>query len=286
MSSLDETLSAIGYAKVIVRLKPAATASAVAGAVVPTAGGGSRLDHKAIEGALEKYFMAPDAAQSQSLAASATRSASKKFRRSESLQSRRVRVYPNLGLALGNVEAGQAAALANDERVDRVEKAPELSLIRPVATRPAKRAVAPTWGITRIKADRLWTAGFTGKDVVVGHLDTGVDGSHPALQGAISAFAEFDMAGDQVTGAKAHDSDVHGTHTAGTIAGRSGAKGPFGVAPGAKLASAMVIEGGQVIDRILAGMDWIVGQHVRILSMSLGLRGFTPAFQVGRRLVH
>ena len=51
------------------------------------------------------------------------------------------------------------------------------------------------------------------------------------------------------------------------------------MAPEAKLASAMVIEGGQVIDRILGGMDWIIGQNVRIMSMSLGLRGFNPAFQ-------
>ena len=46
----------------------------------------------------------------------------------------------------------------------------------------------------------------------------------------------------------------------------------FGVAPGAMLASAIVIEGGEVVARILAGMDWAVGLGVRILSMSLGLR--------------
>ena len=52
----------------------------------------------------------------------------------------------------------------------------------------------------------------------------------------------------------------------------------FGVAPGAQLASAMVIEGGDVIARILGGMDWIVGEGARILSMSLGLRGFHAEF--------
>ena len=51
------------------------------------------------------------------------------------------------------------------------------------------------------------------------------------------------------------------------------------MAPGAKLVSGMVIEGGQVIDRILAGMDWVIESGGRILSMSLGLRGFTPAFE-------
>jgi subtilisin len=115
--------------------------------------------------------------------------------------------------------------------------------------------------------------------VVVGHLDTGIDGSHPALQNAIADFAEFDMAGNQVPGARAHDSDEHGTHTAGTIVGRATTRGTFGVAPEAQLASALVIEGGQVIDRVIAGMEWIVGKNVRIMSMSLGLRGFTPAFQ-------
>ncbi|WP_416366230.1 S8 family serine peptidase [Sphingomonas aerolata] len=37
--------------------------------------------------------------------------------------------------------------------------------------------------------------------------------------------------------------DDHGTHTAGTIVGRPGQRGAFGMAPEAKLASAMVIEG-------------------------------------------
>jgi subtilisin len=99
------------------------------------------------------------------------------------------------------------------------------------------------------------------------------------LTGAIKSFAEFDMAGDRVPNAQPSDSDEHGTHTAGTIVGRTVSKGAFGMAPEAQLASAMVIEGGQVIDRILGGMDWVIGEGARIMSMSLGLRGFTPAFQ-------
>jgi subtilisin family serine protease len=52
------------------------------------------------------------------------------------------------------------------------------------------------------------------------------------------------------------------------------------------LASAAVIEGGQVVARVLGGMDWCVGQGVRVLSMSLGLRGsvndFLPLTQILR----
>ena len=265
-SSLEDTVNAIGYAKVIVALK---AAPAAAGAV-------SKHD---AEGAIESHFIIPSGAQAESLATSARMFASRSFKRAEPAASRRVRVYQNLGLAIGYVNGAGLAALEADPQVGKVVKAPELSLIKPVEAQLAKLTTGNSWGIKRLKADQLWAAGFTGKGVLVGHLDTGVDATHPVLNGAIGSFAEFDMAGDKVIGAKPSDSGEHGTHTAGTIVGRSGLKGAFGVAPDAKLASAMVIEGGQVIDRILAGMDWVIGEGVRVMSMSLGLQGYTPAFQ-------
>jgi subtilisin len=258
--SLEETLAGVGYAKVIVALKPTLAASSS-------------------KAALEQHFMIPSEPQMESLMAVAARSASKRSGHPRPLEEHKMRVYPHLGLALGFVDRSGANALAASNQVEQVVEAPELSLIRPFARRSARLAAAPTWGIKRLKVDKLWAQGIKGKGVIVGHLDTGIDGTHPALKDAIAAFAEFDLAGDQVPGARPTDSGEHGTHTAGTIVGRSVPKGAFGVAPEAKVASAMVIEGGQVIDRILAGMDWVIGEGAQILSMSLGLRGFTPAFQ-------
>jgi subtilisin len=40
----------------------------------------------------------------------------------------------------------------------------------------------------------------------------------------------------------------------------------------------MVIEGGQVVARVLGGMDWVVARGARILSMSLGLAGWWTDF--------
>jgi subtilisin len=263
-ASLDETVNAIGYAKVIVALNASPTAAA---AVSET---GSKI---------EDHFIIPDQAQAEGLALSARLTASRSFRRAASPASRRVRVYRHLGLAIGYVDARGLVSLAADPQIGTVEKAPELSLIRPVEAQPAKSAAGTSWGVLRLKADRLWQAGFTGKGILVGHLDTGIDASHPSLAGAIGSFAEFDKAGDKVPNAQPSDSAEHGTHTAGTIVGRGGSKGAFGMAPEAKLVSAMVIEGGQVIDRILSGMDWMIGEGVRIMSMSMGLRGYSPAFQ-------
>jgi len=188
-------------------------------------------------------------------------------------------LYPKLGIAVGLVNRTAADALRENPGVESVAVAPLPRLIRPVraATAVPKRT---TWGLSKLNIPQLWDRGLTGTGVLVGHLDTGVDGRHPALAGAIGSFAEFDMAGKKVAGAIAHDSGQHGTHTAGTIVGRTVDGKSFGVAPGAQLASGLVIEGGDVISRILSGMEWIVGLNVRILSMSLGLPGYTPAFKV------
>ena len=266
---LDASLNDIGYAKVLVALKPQMALAQPAAA----------------EAELDAHFVVPDQTQVARLAAVADRAASRKFKRPEALTQRRVRVYPHLGLALGYVDRRGSASLAADNRVDTVVPAPEMRLIRPVSVHAPSRVTAdPTWGLTRLKVPQLWAAGFTGEGVLVGHLDTGIDGRHPALRDAIDEFAEFDWAGERVPGAKPWDSDqvtpAHGTHTAGTIAGRPTTKRNVGVAPGAKLASGLVIEGGQVIDRVLAGMEWVLSKGARILSMSLGLPGYTTAFQV------
>jgi subtilisin len=177
------------------------------------------------------------------------------------------------------VDSQGAAALRNDSRVKSVQLAPEISLIRPIAEVAASAPREITWGIRRMRVPELWAAGITGKGALIGHLDTGVDASHPTLEGALAAFAEFDLAANEVPRAKPRDSETHGTHTAATIVGRPVSRGAVGVAPQARLASAMVIEHGDVIGRIIAGLEWAVSKEVRVVSASLGLRGFNPAFQ-------
>jgi subtilisin len=193
------------------------------------------------------------------------------------------RLFPNLGVVLGTVnDEGFKALRAGSGRglVTSVHAAPALRLIRPVRSTALQ---APpqglTWGLRALEVDKLWAQGITGKGVVVAHLDTGVDGTHPALQGAIGHFAQFDYLGHPVSPAPApFDSDQHGTHTAGTIAGRHDNGRDIGVAPDALIASALVIEGGNAIARVLAGLEWALDQQVKVLSMSLGFPGWEPSF--------
>ncbi len=192
-----------------------------------------------------------------------------------------MRYFPNLGVALGTVDrVGLKALRADKENVARVVGTPPLRLIRPRNVAAAELNTEYTWGLDALGIREVWDAGYTGKGVLVGHLDTGIDGGHPAFaNNAIYSFAEFDLLGRKVNNPpKPYDSDDHGTHTAATIVGRAVGGQHFGVAPGARIASALVIEGGNAVARVLGGMDWAVGEGVRILSMSLGFPGWWTDF--------
>jgi len=191
----------------------------------------------------------------------------------------RVRIYPNLGAMFGTVRPEGLHALRRDGAVAAVTGAPHFTLIKPHVAVDATPHTDIGWGIEALGVAALWKAGLAGNGVVVAHLDTGADGRHPALRGAFASFAEFDPLGAEVKPAPApHDTGEHGTHTAATVAGRGVRGFSMGVAPGAKLASAIVIEGGNVVARVLAGLDWALGRQAKVLTMSLGLPGWWDDF--------
>jgi len=153
-----------------------------------------------------------------------------------------------------------------------------------------------TWGLAKIEAARVWNElGFTGQGVRVAVLDTGVDISHPDLAGKLHSdnpgdptypggWAEFDGDGRPVAGSQPHDSDQHGTHVSGTVAGGSASGTQIGVAPGATLMGGLVLPGGGgSFAQVVAGMQWAVqptdgngnpaGQPAHIASVSFGAEG-------------
>jgi uncharacterized repeat protein (TIGR01451 family) len=97
------------------------------------------------------------------------------------------------------------------------------------------------WNITKINADDVWAAGYTGQNVVIGGADTGYDWDHPALinqyRGWDGATADHDYNWHDATGDSPNtpvDPYWHGTHTMGTMVGDDGSSNQIGVAPGAK----------------------------------------------------
>ena len=247
--AIRQQLNATGVAQVIVVLKPAASLTA-----------------------LTRTFSSSQLSQRAALMAAGVAA-------SPQGKGGAVRYFSNLGVMYGTVDREGVAALRANANVESVMGAPAFSLIRPTRLEDARLTEDITWGITSLGVEAAWAQGLTGKGVRVGHLDTGVDGKHPALKGAIAAFAEIDAYGGLKKPApKPYDTDEHGTHTAATIAGRPVRGKTVGVAPGATLASALVIEGGDPVARVLGGLDWALDQGIKVLSMSLGFRGFWEDF--------
>jgi len=134
----------------------------------------------------------------------------------------------------------QAVDLAADTQVLEVRPTTRHALEEPESTEPAPSASATnsTYGVKAIHADAMWDLGFTGADVVVAGLDTGVSRSHPALaaqyRGASSGsnYNWFDATGGGAT--IPQDDHGHGTHTMGTMVGTDNGTYNIGVAPGAQ----------------------------------------------------
>jgi subtilisin len=246
--TIQDQLRAFSVARVIVVLRSAGAAASV--------------DVSAIE----KHFTASDLAGPTQLAAATPRAKTPPP----------VLHFPNLGVSLGTVSReGLQGLRADKKHVASVVGAPQLSMIRPTRVAAAKLTKTFTWGIEALGVRKLWDQGFTGKGILIGHCDTGVDGAHPALKDAIANYAVLDDLGRLAKRPPkpAEDTGEHGTHTAGTIAGRPINGKNIGVAPDARIASATVIEGGDVAARVLGGLDWCVSLGVRVVSMSLGIRG-------------
>lgn len=187
-------------------------------------------------------------------------------------------VFANLGITLGYADRSSVEKIRKKPGVSAVFIAPRLGQIKPVRIAAAELKSRLTWALVALGIESLWKQGLTGKDILVGHLDTGVDAKHPALKGRVADFGEWDLLGRKLNSPSPHDSAQHGTHTAGTICGGAVSGQSIGVAPDAKLYSGLVIEGGDTTARILGGLDWLVGLGVRIVSMSLGYPGYTPVF--------
>jgi hypothetical protein len=134
--------------------------------------------------------------------------------------------------------------LALRPEVERLVPEGVFRIPEPLPSTPP-RTGAVEWGIERIRAPEVWsTFGTRGEGIVVGSIDTGAQFDHPALarqyrgrsaDGTVDHnYNWFDPS--NVCGSPSLvpcDTEGHGTHTMGTMAGDDGDPGPnqIGVAP-------------------------------------------------------
>lgn len=122
-----------------------------------------------------------------------------------------------------------------------------------------------TWGLGAIN---LPNAEYTGKQVKVCILDTGLYAAHPDFNGRTIEGKSF-ISGESWDA----DGNGHGTHCAGTAVGNSSSDGKrYGVAHEAEVYIGKVLSdgGSGSTSKIVDAMDWALEKGCKVISMSLG----------------
>ncbi|MEH2118175.1 S8 family peptidase [Nostoc sp.] len=126
------------------------------------------------------------------------------------------------------------------------------------------------WHLDAIALNIARQNGFTGtgKSITIAVLDTGIDSTHPELQGKVTESYTFNDRSKQIQLTTSQDTDGHGTHVAGLICGQQ-----VGVAPETKLIDALLIPRGTGnLSNFVMWLDWLALRvDVNIANISAGL---------------
>jgi serine protease AprX len=181
--------------------------------------------------------------------------------------------------------------LAADKNVRYISPDGSVQMISGSAAKPSKQAAAPKppkpAGHSRTELDPsqllttfpigtgassawsgLGSQPETGSGIGVAVIDSGVDVSHPDLNGNVVAVNV------NRNSATPSDGYGHGTHVAGIIDGHASNDQYLGVAPNATVISVKVADdnGGAYVSDLLRGLDWVAAHkdayHIRALNLS------------------
>ena len=143
--------------------------------------------------------------------------------------------------------------------------------------------------VSQVNAPKVWEQGYTGKNVVVAILDSGINGEHYDLKDHLwQGYADTDGDGeaddlihgwnyttdDAAGNANITDDYGHGTHCAGIICGDGTVGNIAGVAPDATLMTLKIVNrgGGGSPAQMIRGVQFAIENGANIISISSGFK--------------
>ena len=131
-----------------------------------------------------------------------------------------------------------------------------------------------------VAADKVYRHGYSGKNVTIAVLDSGIYADHPDLSGRLVVFRDFVH---QLT--HAYDDNGHGTHICGILCGNGycSQRRICGMATDAKIVSLKVLdhEGNGDSRTVIRALEWVrenrIRYQIRMLNFSVG---FLPGARV------
>lgn len=194
----------------------------------------------------------------------------------EEKEPQRVRFHgPVTGNWIVDLDSEEVERLSQEIPGAMVVANQPISVIHPrrTAVRKASLEEDDYWHLRAIGLEAARRNGFrgSGRDVCVLVLDTGIDATHPELQGKIEQAWEFDPITLQTSPITSYDSDGHGTHVTGLICGNT-----VGVAPGARIWNGLMLPRRRgTIAGFVTALEWAAQRaEVQIVNISAGIHGY------------
>lgn len=121
------------------------------------------------------------------------------------------------------------------------------------------------WGHLKIGLSNTNNQPYTGKNVNIAIIDTGIDPQHSD----VSAKYYHNFIDNTDTALDGHG---HGTHVSGIIASKNNSYGVLGVAPDANIYALKVLsdDGSGFMSDVLEAVEWSISNHMDVVNMSLG----------------
>ncbi|MGO1049485.1 S8 family peptidase [Crossiella sp. CA198] len=171
-----------------------------------------------------------------------------------------VHYYPEIGVAVASADAGFDGRIGVDRAFSAAKARGPVAEASALASAEQPDRTGEQWDMRMLRTAQAHTVTTGSRDVVVGVLDTGVDGKHPELAGALdpALSAGCETGKPDTDPAAWGPKHGHGTGVAGVLAAAADGKGITGVAPGVRIASVQLMRPDGYMDPegVVCGFMW------------------------------